>query len=174
MGAESMSSLVSQAKEFALAAHGDQKYGSHPYEVHLDAVAELARPYGEQAEMIAYLHDVVEDTEVDIGAIAEVFGEFIAECVAILTDAPGSDRKERKQKTYARMAGVSGDLEIALVVKAADRVANMRACVADGSSSLLAVYKGEHATFRGAAFRPDLCADLWFEMDQISQARDTL
>ena len=168
-----MTSLVNRAREFALAAHGDQKYGSYPYEVHLDAVAELARPYGEQAEMIAYLHDVVEDTEVDVGTIAESFGEFIAECVAILTDAPGSDRKERKQKTYARMAGVSGDLELALVVKAADRVANMRACVADGRSSLLAVYKGEHVTFRAAAFRQNLCGDLWFEMDQISQDWDT-
>jgi hypothetical protein len=163
-----MTSLVSRARTFALAAHGDQEYGSHPYHVHLDAVAHLARPYGEQAQAIAYLHDVAEDTEVGIGAITEAFGAFIAECVAVLTDAPGSDRKERKRKTYERMAGVSGDLELALVVKAADRVANMRACVADGRHSLLAVYKGEHATFRGAAYRPDLCGDLWHEMEQIS------
>jgi hypothetical protein len=44
----------------------------------------------------------------------------------------------------------------------------MRACVADARDSLLAVYKGEHATFRGAAYRPDLCGDLWHEMEQIS------
>lgn len=159
--------LVARARELALEAHGGQRYGSHPYHVHLDAVAELARKYGEEAQVLAYLHDVVEDTPVELGAIAEAFGQRIAECVAILTDEPGASREERKKRTYARMAGVSGDLELALVVKAADRLANMRACVADGKDELLGVYKREHASFRESAYRQDLCEDLWYEMGEI-------
>ncbi len=161
-----MTTLVDRAREFAIEAHGDQRYGSHPYSVHLDAVAELAEEYGEEAQVVAYLHDVVEDTPVGLDAIADAFGRRIADCVAILTDAPGSDRKERKRKTYDRMARVTGDLELALVVKAADRLANMRACVADGDERL-AVYKQEHPRFQEAAYRRNLCEALWAEMTEI-------
>ena len=162
-----MKPLVTRARELALEAHGDQRYGSRPYHVHLDAVAELVREHGEEAQVVAYLHDVVEDTPVELGAIAEEFGQRVADCVAILTDPPGGSREERKRTTYSRMARVSGDLELALIVKAADRLANLRACVADGNDELLAVYKEEHATFRESAYREDLCWDLWPEMEEI-------
>jgi len=159
--------LVERARAFALEAHGEQRYGSHPYHVHLDAVAELVEEHGEEAQALAYLHDVVEDTPVEIDAIAEAFGRRIADCVAILTDGPGDSRQERKRESYARMASVSGDLELALIVKAADRLANMRASVADGNDDLLGVYKEELAAFREAAYRKGLCGNLWFEMEQI-------
>ena len=52
--------LVSKAREFAVASHGDQRYGVHPYHVHLDDVAELAREYGEQAQIgTVQLHDAL-------------------------------------------------------------------------------------------------------------------
>jgi (p)ppGpp synthase/HD superfamily hydrolase len=54
----------SKAREFAIKAHGEQKYGEFPYSVHLDEVATIAKPYGESAEIVAYLHDVIEDTSV--------------------------------------------------------------------------------------------------------------
>lgn len=162
-----MEPLVSMAREFAIEAHGNQQYGAHPYRVHLDAVAELAGEYGETAQVVAYLHDVVEDTPVELEAIAAAFGQRVADCVSILTDEPGENRQERKRKTYSRMAQVSGDLELALIVKAADRLANMRACVADGNDELLAVYKQEHPAFEKAAYRQDLCFGLWYEMDRI-------
>jgi (p)ppGpp synthase/HD superfamily hydrolase len=164
---DTSSLLVVRARDFALEAHVDQRYGSHPYQVHLDAVAELVRAHGEEAQAVAYLHDVVEDTPVTIGTIVEVFGQRIADCVALLTDEPGDNRKERKRKTYAAMARAPGDLELALVVKAADRLANMRACVADGKGELLGVYKQEHASFQEAAYREGLCPELWSEMAEI-------
>lgn len=163
--------LVAKARELALEAHGEQRYGSHPYSVHLDAVAELVREHGDEAQIVAYLHDVVEDTPVGLGEIAQAFGQRIADCVSILTDEPGASRKERKRKTYARMAQVSGELELALVVKAADRLANMRACVADGKDELLGVYKKEHASFEESAYREGLCWDLWYEMRKICATR---
>ena len=124
------------ARDFAIKAHGEQRYGVHPYSVHLEAVADIAKDYGEEAEVIAYLHDVVEDTSIDLEKIRIQFGKSIAEAVSILTDEPGSNRKERKSKTYEKMSNVSGKSEIALVVKAADRLANLRACIADGNQSL--------------------------------------
>ena len=157
----------SESRTFALAAHADQRYGDLPYSAHLDAVAELVAPYGDPFQVVAYLHDVVEDTEVSLERVRERFGELVAQCVELLTDAPGADRKERKAKTYAKLASVSGATGMALVVKTADRLANVAACVADGKLSLLAVYRGEHAVFRQAAFREGLCDDLWERLDRL-------
>jgi (p)ppGpp synthase/HD superfamily hydrolase len=162
--------MKEQARNFAIASHGDQKYGSHPYSVHLDAVAKIARPFGETAETIAYLHDVVEDTEVTLEEVKAQFGKLVADAVAILTDELGENRKERKSKTYAKMANVIGETEIALVVKAADRLANMRACVADKNQDLLAVYKSEHPVFRESVFRSDACNEIWSELEKIFNA----
>lgn len=159
--------MIREAREFALAAHGGQKYGIHPYSVHLDAVAELAVPYGEIAQVVAYLHDVVEDTSVRLHEIEERFGQRVADCVRILTDEPGENRRERKRKTYAKMAAVPAGLELALIVKAADRLANVQACVADRNDEKLTFYQDEHPAFRKAAYREGLCPPLWNEMDRI-------
>jgi len=156
-----------EARSFAIAAHGSQPYGTLPYSAHLDAVAELAAPFGEQAQVVAYLHDVVEDTTVPVERVRERFGPLVAECVALLSDAPGADRAERKAKTYARLAEVSGPTEVALVVKAADRFANVRACVSDGKRQLWQRYKGEHPVFRASAYRKGLCESIWEHLDAL-------
>ncbi|MCI5208652.1 MAG: HD domain-containing protein [Candidatus Electrothrix sp. ATG2] len=160
--------LKVKARKFALKHHGEQKYGDHPYKVHLDAVAELVQQYGETAVILAYLHDVVEDTEINRNDIKKEFSEFIADCVAVLTDEPGKNRKERKKKTYQKMAQVSGEAEIALIVKAADRLANIRACIADRKERLLTIYKEEHPVFKKAVYRPGLCDEIWLELAELT------
>ena len=91
---------------------------------------------------------MVEDTDVSIEDIKVEFGVFIADCISILTDEIGKNRQERKIKTYAKMAKVSGKLELALVVKAADRLANLTACFSDNNIHLLNMYKQEHEVFK--------------------------
>ncbi len=162
-----MSTLKERARTFAIAAHGGQRYGEHPYVHHLDAVAALAQPYGEEAVVVAYLHDTAEDTPVTLDGIEAAFGPKVATCVGLLTDEPGADRKERKAKTYAKLAQVQGDAELALIVKAADRLANVRACVADGKERLWRVYQGEHPAFKAAAYRSGQCDALWDELDRL-------
>ncbi len=133
----------------------------------MDAVAKLAEPYGEDARVVAYLHDVVEDTETTAESIGTLFGPRIAACVGLLTDEPGANRKERKAKTYAKLAEVSGPNELALIVKAADRLANVRACLADKKKGLWELYRSEHTVFRKAAFRAGDCDPLWNELDRL-------
>ena len=94
-----MLDTVKHARTFAVAAHGDQKYGDQPYSFHLDAVAEILAPFGEQAQIAGYLHDVVEDTPVQLEAVRREFGDKISECVALVTDEKGANRKERKRRT---------------------------------------------------------------------------
>ena len=70
------------------------------------------------------------------------------------------------------MARVTGEAEIALVVKACDRLANMTACVAEGNARLLAMYRKEHAVFRASAHRKGLCDSIWVELDRVAAAPD--
>lgn len=162
--------MKEQARDFAIKCHGDQKYGEHPYSIHLDEVAEIASAYGDDATVVAYLHDVVEDTDTTLEEIESLFGTLTSKCVAILTDEPGSNSKERKAKTYEKMARVSGELELALIVKAADRLANLRACVAQANAGLLNTYKKEHPVFKQSVYRPNLCEPLWQEIEGIVNA----
>ncbi|HQC79556.1 MAG TPA: HD domain-containing protein [Accumulibacter sp.] len=159
--------MLDKVRAFAVLAHGNQRYGDWPYAFHLDAVAELLKPYGQDAQAIGYLHDVVEDTMITVEDIRQRFGPLVADCVAVLTDAPGANRAERKAGTYARMANVAGPTELALLVKVADRLANVRTCVADGKSRLWEVYRKEQPTFKKAAYRPGLCDHLWEELEVL-------
>lgn len=152
------------ARAFAQHYHGEQRYGCDPYVYHLDMVALLCLPYGSDAVTVAYLHDVIEDTQASVSLVAEHFGEYIAACVAILTDEPGDNRAIKKARTYHKMAQVSGRLELALLVKAADRLANLRMCSVTQDQEKIATYQREHAQFVASVYRPDLCEHLW---DQI-------
>src|SRR6187402_2332694 len=163
--------MKQKARLFAVTAHGDQMYGDKPYASHLDAVAELVASYGEDAVVVAYLHDTAEDTDATIEEIAAAFGPQVAACVSLLTDEPGRNRKERKAKTYAKLAGVSGPTELALLVKTADRLANVRACLEDRKQGLWDMYRGEHAAFRSAVYRAGLCDTLWLELDSALSER---
>lgn len=160
--------MLDKAKQLAVTAHGDKMYGQEPYSSHLDAVVELLEPYGDVAKAIGYLHDVVEDTDVDIRAIENGFGELVANCVSLLTDEPGKNRRERKETMYARLKQVEGKEELALVVAAADRLANVQACIAHKNKEnkkLLKMYRAERDAFRDAVYRQDLCEDLWSRIE---------
>lgn len=153
--------MLNKARSYAIKAHGDQKYGDKPYIHHLEAVVKILEPYGNDAQVIGYLHDVAEDTHVSIEDIEKEFGPFVADCVAILSDEPGANRKERKAKTYEKMAKVSGKEQMALIVKAADRLANIEACISDRNMSLFNMYKNEHEAITKAVYRQGLCEDIW-------------
>ena len=162
--------MKSSARKYAIEKHGNQKYGELPYSVHLDAVAAIASEYGDGAQVVAYLHDVVEDTDTTIQDIEDEFGSVVAGCVEILTDEPGANRKERKEKTYKKMAEVTGELELALIVKAADRLANINACIAGNNFDLLAMYKSEQPVFKRSVYRPKLCDSIWNKIELIANA----
>jgi (p)ppGpp synthase/HD superfamily hydrolase len=123
-----MSGLETAALEFATKAHIDQKrkYTGEPYIHHPIAVAQIVRSVPHTEEMIAaaYLHDVVEDCGVTLDAIAERFGERVANLVAALTDISkpsDGNRAERKRIDREHLAQASSD---AKTVKLADLIDN--------------------------------------------------
>lgn len=175
-----MDSVTREIRAFAVRAHGDQMYGDRPYVAHLDDVAAIARQAATNSDeqdvfvAVAYLHDVLEDTEVGPDELREKFGDLVAEAVSAITDPPGKDRKERKAVLHWRLEEIDHSSAVgraALVVKTADRLANVRACVVQGKEGLLGMYVGEHLDFRRAVHRRGLCDELWKELDAIYMAR---
>lgn len=160
--------MIEQARQFAMKWHADQQYGDQPYLYHLQQVAQILHQYGETAQVIAYLHDVVEDTDASLDELRNEFGHLIAACVSICTDEPGATRKERKSLTYQKMARVEGELELALIVKAADRLANMKSCIKNNHHRLLETYRQEYPAFRAGAYRPQICDDIWQEITALT------
>lgn len=175
-------SKVWNARSWAESAHGRQTYGPFlPYVYHLDRVASLLVPYGQEAVIVGYLHDVLEDTAVEFHTLVQAFDERIAQLVQYVTDEPGHNRRTRKAATNRKLVAVSKEFELALVVKAADRLANLRQCLLEQKQpqpgefpadvgSKLEMYRREHSEFRYAAYRPG-CEPIWQELDAIIDGR---
>jgi len=170
---EVMKDLVSHARDWAIEKHGLQRYGnsedSPPYAYHLGAVAAIAAPYGELAETVAWLHDVIEDTPTTEEDVAAEFGDQMARFVKFLTDEKVKDKAEKVRRRNEKLAALSGVDTVALVVKAADRLANLRESIKPGEKSekMIVKYGGEHLGLRAAAYRPGLCDPIWSELDAI-------
>ncbi len=160
------------ARALAVDAHGDQKYGDEPYVKHLDEVATLCEPYGEKAVIVAYLHDALEDTPLQAQTVDGLFGSEVCSLVETLTDPPTGSRKERKAASYAKLGaiGAGSSLALALVVKAADRLANVRCCASGGNFGLLEMYRKEQAAFDAAVRRAGLNDAL---MDEVALVLET-
>lgn len=124
-----MSTLITEAAGFARLAHGMQvrKYTGEPYWTHPERVAgileaTLAMP--DSVIAAAWLHDVVEDTAVTIGEIANRFGTEVAIYVAEVTDVSRPEdgnraARKRLDREHLERAGPYGQS-----IKLADLIDN--------------------------------------------------
>lgn len=113
-----------------------------PYIGHPARVAARTRDQGDgnQVEAVAWLHDVVEDTEVTLADVESAFGVEIAQAVDAMTRRPD----EEPDRYYARVA----DNPIALRVKRADIADNLdpeRTARLDPATKARLAAKYEHA-----------------------------
>lgn len=123
--------LQEKARMFAVAAHDavgqKRKYTGVPYWTHCAAVADLvafeALTVMPTDEMIAaaWLHDVVEDTQVTGGTITYFFGDTVWNYVAGLTDIEQGNRKERKRLSCERLGNACAEVQ---TIKLADLIDN--------------------------------------------------
>jgi GTP diphosphokinase / guanosine-3',5'-bis(diphosphate) 3'-diphosphatase len=122
------SDLAAAALRFARRVHLGQhrKQTGEQFVEHPIAVANLLSGAGYDGALIAaaYLHDVVEKTDVNLDEIRERFGPAVGDLVDCLTEddgIPGYATRKRALRRGILEAG--GD---AVVIYSADRVANMR------------------------------------------------
>lgn len=162
-------------RDIAIKAHGEQVYGHEPYSKHLDQVVGVLCEFGFTDDMYitaGYLHDTIEDTYLTYDLIVEQFGSDIATAVAFVTDMAGKNRAIRKKRTYERMhrqvQHADDAIRCGVIVKLADRIANVRTCIAEGSS-FVRTYVNEHDTFRSALYSAehDAAEPMWHELDRL-------
>ena len=137
---EGADNMEARAKALAVEAHKDQKYGIHPYVVHLADVVSRVKTITQNPEIIAaaWLHDTVEDTGVSIDQIRQYFGDNVANMVWAVT-GQGSNRKEKMANAIAKIAQTPGSE----LVKSADRLSNVSSSLANNPKKLQ-MYKDEH------------------------------
>ncbi|HEY4697043.1 MAG TPA: bifunctional (p)ppGpp synthetase/guanosine-3',5'-bis(diphosphate) 3'-pyrophosphohydrolase [Gallionella sp.] len=123
---------VRVAFEFSRAAHqGQMRQSGDPYISHPIAVARILAPLhiDVQAIIAALLHDVVEDTEVTTGQVAEKFGKPVAELVEGLSKLDRiqfETREDAQAENFRKMLlAMARDVRV-ILIKLADRLHNMR------------------------------------------------
>jgi (p)ppGpp synthase/HD superfamily hydrolase len=120
--------FIQRAKLFATAAHAavgqKRKYTFEDYIVHPTQVAGIVKSVGGTPSMIcaAYLHDVLEDTQVPEYVLRTEFGDLVTDMVVWLTkvEVPGN-RKVRKQAELKRLLRAPAEVQ---TIKLADLIAN--------------------------------------------------
>lgn len=119
--------IIVRAAAFARYAHRHQarKYTGEPYWNHCNEVACLVRPHATN-EMVAaaYLHDTMEDCEVEPDIIRALFGDHICSLVKDLTDVSkpsDGNRRIRKDIDLKHTAAASPE---AKTIKLADLISN--------------------------------------------------
>jgi (p)ppGpp synthase/HD superfamily hydrolase len=106
-----------------------RKYTGEPYYLHPQRVAKILQgvqyTLPEEALAVALLHDVVEDTQVELHTIGEVFGPKVEQGVALLTDMPtvegGPNRAKRKELDRLRLSQAPAWVQ---TIKVADMIDN--------------------------------------------------
>ena len=132
---------LADAVAAAVEWHGSQRRkDGAPYISHLLQVCGLVLEHGgsHDAALAALLHDVVEDTDVELPEIAARFGEVVARIVGECTDSiegegRGPDTWERRKALY--LEHVRDDSPEAALVSACDKLHNLRSMVRGDVSS---------------------------------------
>ncbi|MGK7939912.1 MAG: HD domain-containing protein [Crocosphaera sp.] len=168
--------LFKTAELTAKQAHQGQQYGNFPYHHHLQAVVNILIEFGGTLNnpktapilVAAWLHDSLEDTSLTYNLILNQFGQEVADIVDAVTDEPGKNRKERKALTYVK----TRKNEKAIILKLADRIANVRASQLDNPKKLK-MYTKEQQDFE-QALKPysmsPLSQQLWRELEHTLTA----
>jgi guanosine-3',5'-bis(diphosphate) 3'-pyrophosphohydrolase len=145
--------IAQKAKEFAIAKHGTQKYGEHPYSYHLDRVSQVLTEFGyatdESIVAAGWLHDTLEDTETTYTELVSEFGHEISDIVFAVTNESGKNRGDRFRKTALKIQSNKK----ALIVKLADRIANTEASL-QSNPKLYKMYLKEFPVFKELLYNP--------------------
>lgn len=124
--------LIHRAWLLGARAHeGQTRASGEPYIFHPVAVASILGRMQMDPETIAaaILHDVIEDTEITKGQVAEQFGDAVAELVDGVTKLDKMQFSTRQEATAASfrkmLLAMARDIRV-ILIKLADRLHNMR------------------------------------------------
>ena len=168
---------LQEAYDFAKKAHKGQKYGTEDYfEGHVVKVFEEALYETDDLDMLcaSLLHDVVEDTMVELYHIKEKFGIKTSNIVYLLTDPAADNRSEKKAALYRLYSNAEGEaIFAAALVKTADRLVNHRKTLEEKNIKKASMYVAEFKYFVGyiAHYVADyeIYVELWNTYDSMKK-----
>lgn len=139
-------SLFDKAAQFAIEAHqGAERRGKgFPYIIHPMEAASIVATVTNDPELLAaaILHDTVEDTDVTIEQIEEMFGPRVAHLVNVETAQKGASWRARREVQIERFRKADRDSKI---VALGDKLSNLRAIVLDHRALGDALWSRFHA-----------------------------
>jgi guanosine-3',5'-bis(diphosphate) 3'-pyrophosphohydrolase len=167
--------LLRRAFAFAAAAHeGQRRRSGEPFVHHPWATAKVCAELrlDEQAIAAALLHDVVEDTDVDLDELRGEFGSEIAqlvEGVTKLTRTTFQSREQAEAENYRKMiVAMAQDVRV-ILIKLADRLHNMRTIEYQGKQAQVRKAKETLEVYAPLAHRLGIHALKW-ELEDLSFA----
>jgi (p)ppGpp synthase/HD superfamily hydrolase len=124
------SHLEQRAKAFAEFYHRDQrrKYMNEPYTNHRN-IANLMKSvewHTQEMVVVAWLHDVLEDTSASYEKVRGAFGQDVADMVRMLTDISRPEDGNRRVRKEIDRFHISVATPEAKTVKIADLIDNVR------------------------------------------------
>lgn len=138
---------LAEVDAFAEAAHSGQQrtsgipYITHPRGVRTILEDEFPEPVEDVTLAIALLHDVLEDCDIHPTILLERYGVEVQEGVTLLSLRIVALGIERSADVY--WAGIRNGPRAVRLVKAADRLHNMREALGDGSERFQRKYVNE-------------------------------
>lgn len=147
-----MSVKIELAKALAVSAHEGQKYGVYDYFSHVEDVVERVYDFTkdftwekkEQCIIAAYLHDVLEDSEILSDTIWNLFGSRIRHSVMMLSKSccyvVDGDILRTKPREYLKYIEDVRSDDGALIVKLCDTRSNLRASLSDNDYKRIKKY----------------------------------
>ena len=172
---------LAEAFAFAAQAHGAQlRLTGEPYVTHCVAVAiilaDLLGPRADETILTAaLLHDVVEDTDVDLAQVEARFGPEVQVLVDGVTKIGGLhfDRPEWEQAENFRkmLLSMARDLRV-ILIKLADRLHNMRTLTALDQDRARAIARETREIYAPLAHRLGIARVKWELEDLCLKALD--
>jgi len=154
-------------RTFAQLAHGDQLYAERfPFVMHLDQVFWTLKKFGCEDTLIhraAFLHDVVEDTHVQLDEVHDSFGTDMARLVHGVTMPEEMSRLEAVSVVADHM---KFDSQIQ-TLKLADRISNVQLAVWEGNKRIMRFYAREHHIFKRAHTAGQSMDHMWSFLDDM-------
>jgi guanosine-3',5'-bis(diphosphate) 3'-pyrophosphohydrolase len=168
---------VKYARNFAIEAHGDQKYGHKPYIYHLDHVYQVCCRFGYTndssivLQIGCFLHDVAEDTPYSTDEIEDVLGgstisEKYAACVKDLVLSVTDFPEGKKKETFTKRTRYN---KTGILLKMFDRIANIEACLAENKIQILKRYNSEHPLFAEILEPWKVDQNVWNYLEELNK-----
>ena len=165
--------LVARAFHVAASAHeGQVRRSGEPFVHHPWTTAKICTELrlDDQSIAAALLHDVVEDTEVELDDIRSAFGDEITqlvEGVTKLTRTSFQSREQAEAENYRKMVvAMAQDVRV-ILIKLADRLHNMRTIEYQGKQTQVRKAKETLEVYAPLAHRLGIHALKW-ELEDLS------